>query len=143
LEQGREDHRLGEVGHADAEGLVRLQRVEGAAFLYRHAQQLQCIAHRADDVLRHRGRHHALCGAHEQRVVEGLAQARQGIGNSGLGDADNLSGAGQVGFGVDGIEDDKQVEIDLVQVHVRTLSGWVLSCRSYIGDECLYTRKIA
>ncbi|MCY1416692.1 hypothetical protein D9M71_322080 [compost metagenome] len=37
LEQRRQDHRFGEVGHADAIGLDRLLRVENAAFLHRHA----------------------------------------------------------------------------------------------------------
>ena len=107
LEQRRQHHRLGEVGHADAERLVRLRRAEGPAFLHRHPQQLQRIAHRADDVLRHWRRHHALRGAHEQRIVEGFAQAGKGVGNRGLGDADDLPGACQVRFGVDGVEDDE------------------------------------
>ena len=119
LEQRRQDDGLGEVGHADAVGLVRLGRGEGAAFLYRYAQQLQRIAHRSDDVLCHRRRHHALGGAHEQRVVEGFAQAGEGVGDGGLGNADDLSGAGQVGFGVDRVEDDEQVQIDLAEVHYR------------------------
>ncbi|MNN46104.1 hypothetical protein D3C81_1604700 [compost metagenome] len=38
LEQRRQNHRLGEVGHADAKGLVRLQGIEDAAFLHRHTQ---------------------------------------------------------------------------------------------------------
>ena len=62
LEQRGEDDRFGEVGHADAVGLVRLLRIEAAALLHRNPQQLQRVAHRADDVLRHRGRHHALGG---------------------------------------------------------------------------------
>ncbi|MCY1359365.1 hypothetical protein D9M69_459330 [compost metagenome] len=128
LEQRRQDHRLGEVGHADAIGLVRLGRVEGAAFLHRYPQQLQGIAHRADDVLRHGRGHHALGGAHEQRVVEGLAQAGEGVGNGGLGDADDLAGAGQVGLGVDGVEDDEEIEVYLVQIHAgRAPRGLFLS----------------
>ncbi len=127
LEQRRQDHRLGEVGHADAVGLVRLRRVEDTAFLHRHSQQRQRVAHRADDVLRHRRGRHALSGAHEQRVVEGLAQARQGVGHRRLGDADDLPGAGQVGFGVDRVEDDEKVEVDLAQIHYAALlllGGW-------------------
>ncbi len=121
LEQQRQNHCLGEVGHADAIGLGRLLRVENPAFLHRHPQQRQRVAHRADDVLRHRRGHHALGGAYEQRVVERLTQARQGIGHRRLGDADNLPGASQVGFGVDRVEDDKEVEIDLAQIHVVAL----------------------
>ena len=117
LEQRRQQQRLAEVGHADAEGLGGLGGDEGAAFLHRHPQQLERLTHRPDDVLRHGGGHHALGGAHEQRVVEGLAQARQGIGHRRLGDADDLPGAGQVGFAVDGIENDEQVEIDLARCH--------------------------
>lgn len=119
LEQRRQDDRLGQVGHADAESLVGLLRVEDAAFLHRSAQQRQGVAHRADDVLRHGRGHHALRGAHEQRVVEGFAQPRKGVGHRRLGDADNLPGAGQVGFGVDRIEHDEQVEVDLAEVHGR------------------------
>ena len=55
--------------------------------------------------------------AHEQRVVEGLAQAGKGVGYGWLGDADDLPGAGQVGFGIDRIEHDEQVQVDFVQVH--------------------------
>ncbi|MNH00354.1 hypothetical protein D3C79_595440 [compost metagenome] len=119
LEQRRQDDRLGQVGHADAEGLVGLLRVERAAFLHRSPQQRQRVAHRADDVLRHGCGHHALRGTHEQRVIEGFAQARQGIGHCRLGNADDLPGAGQVGFGVDRIEHDEQVEVDLAEVHGR------------------------
>ncbi len=117
LEQRWQDHCLGQVGHADAVILVGLQRVEDATFLHRYPEQRKGVAHRADDVLRHRCRHHALCRAHEQRVVEGLTQPCQCVGDRRLGNADNLSGAGQVGFGVDGVEDNEKVEIDLVQVH--------------------------
>ncbi len=130
LEQRWQDHRLGEVGHADAVSLARLQRVEDPALLHRHPQQRQRITHRTDDVLGHGRGHHALRGAHEQRVVEGLAQAGQSVGNSGLGDADNLSGASQVGFGVDGIKDNKEVEVDLAQIHSIALSCcfyWVVA----------------
>jgi len=114
-----------------------LQGVEGAAFLHRNTQQRQGTAHRADDVLCHGGGHHALGGAHEQRVIEALAQSRQGIGHGWLGDADNLPGAGQVGFGVDGVEDDKQIEIDLVQVHdaLALVIGKENAPRSYIAYE--------
>ncbi|GLK90839.1 hypothetical protein GCM10017655_39030 [Pseudomonas turukhanskensis] len=63
-----------------------------------------------------------------------------------MGDTDNLPGAGQVGFGIDGVEDDKEVEIDLAQIHCQRapdLIGIVLSIsQSYIGDECLYTPRI-
>ena len=38
LEQRRQNDRFGQVGHADAEGLVGLLRVENAAFLHRRAQ---------------------------------------------------------------------------------------------------------
>ncbi|MCY1413867.1 hypothetical protein D9M71_293040 [compost metagenome] len=117
LEQQRQDDGLGEVGHADAVGLVRLGGGEGAAFLHRHAQQLQGVAHRADDVLRHRRRHHALRRTHEQRIVEGFAQAGEGVGDGGLGDADDLPGTGQVGFGIDRVEHDEQVEVDFTEVH--------------------------
>jgi hypothetical protein len=103
---------------------------------------LQGISHRADDVLSHRRRHHALCGAHKQRVIEGFTQARQRIGNCWLSDADNLPGARQVGLGVDGIEDDKQVEVDLVQIHFTHAPQVVGISGSYIGDECLYTARI-
>ncbi|MNR19397.1 hypothetical protein D3C85_1361860 [compost metagenome] len=34
-----------------------------------------------------------------------------------MSDADDLPGTGQVGFGVDGIEDDEEVQVDLAQVH--------------------------
>ncbi|MNF92489.1 hypothetical protein D3C84_751350 [compost metagenome] len=121
LEQWRQDHRFGEVGHADAIGLDRLLRVENAAFLHRHAQQRERVAHRADDVLRHGRGHHALGGAYEQRVVEGLAQPGQSVRHRWLGNAHNLPGAGQVGFGVDRVEDDEKVEIDLAQIHYAAL----------------------
>ncbi|MNT06082.1 hypothetical protein D3C72_1407340 [compost metagenome] len=139
LEQRWQDHRLGEVCHADAKRLVRLQWVEDSAFLHRHPQQRQGIAHRADDVLCHGRGHHALSGAHEQRVVEGLAQPRQGVGNRRLGNADNLPGTGQVGFGVDGIEDDEQIQVDLAQVHGRCslLVLWV----DHILVMNVYTRR--
>lgn len=102
-------------------------------------QQLQRIAHRADDVLRHRRRHHALGGAHEQRIVERLAQAGKGVGNSGLGDADDLPGTGQVGLGVDGIEDDEKIQIDLVQVHCCALRR-VSEFADHISVMNVYTR---
>ena len=35
----------------------------------------------------------------------------EGVGNCWLGDVDDLSGTGQIGFGVDGVEDDEEVEI--------------------------------
>ena len=118
LEQRRQKNLLGKVGHADAVGLVGLLRIEAAAFLYRYAQQLQRAAHRSDDVLCHGRGHHALSGTHEQRIIEGFAQASQGVGYRRLGDADNLPGAGQVGFGIDGVEDDEQVEVDLGEIHL-------------------------
>ena len=116
LEQWRQDHRFGEVGHADAVGLDRLQRVEDAAFLHRHPQQGEGVTHGADDVLRHRRRHHALGGAHEKRVVEGFAQAGQSVRHRRLSNADDLPGAGQVGFGVDRVEDDEKVEVSQIDV---------------------------
>jgi hypothetical protein len=33
------------------------------------------------------------------------------------GDADDLAGAGQIGFSVDGVKHNKKIEIDLAQVH--------------------------
>ncbi len=138
LEQRWQDHRFGKVGHADAEGLVGLLRVEDAAFLHRGAQQCQGIAHRADDVLRHGRGHHALRGTHEQRVVEGFAQPRKGVGHCRLGDADDLPGAGQVGFGIDRIEHDEQVEVDLAEVHGRRSLLELLA--DHISVMNVYTR---
>lgn len=71
-------------------------------------------------------------------------QARQGVGHCRLGDADDLPGAGQVGFGVDRIEDDEKVEVDLAQIHCAALLFLdLVRCRkamriseTYIGDEC-------
>ena len=116
--------------------------LKDAAFLHGDAQLLQGIAYRADDVLRHWRGHHALGGAHKQRVIKGFAQARQGVGYGGLSNADDLPGAGQVGLGVDGIEDDKEVEIDLVEIHYTLALQVVGISGSYIGDECLYTMRI-
>ena len=139
LKQWRQENLLGEVGHADAVGLAGLLRVEGAALLHGDTQQLQGITHRADDVLRHGRGHHALGGAHEQRVVEGFTQAGEGVGNRRLSDADDLSGTGQVGLGVDGVEDDEEVQVHLGQVHAGSAPGASISI-DHISVMNVHTR---
>ncbi|MCY1177661.1 hypothetical protein D9M73_179770 [compost metagenome] len=81
-------------------------------------------------------------GAHEQRVVEGFAQSGQGVGHRGLSDADDLPGSGQVGFGVDGIEDDEEVQVDLAQIHgLRSCCVFAVASADHISVMNVYTRR--
>ena len=92
-------------------------RIEAAAFLNGHAQQLQGVTHRGNDVLRHGCGDHALGGPDKQRIIEGLAQTGEGVAHCRLCDAYNLTGAGQIGFGINGIKYNEQVQVDFTEVH--------------------------
>jgi hypothetical protein len=64
---------------------------------------------------RARGRLHPAVDPDEQRIVEQIAQPAQRLAQGRLAQADAGTGTGYVAFGDQGVESDKQVEVDGVQ----------------------------
>ncbi|MNV86243.1 hypothetical protein D3C71_1802580 [compost metagenome] len=59
---------------------------------------------------------HAAAGAHEQRVVEQVAQARQGRADGGLAEEQFFRGTGHAALVHQRFEHDQQVEVYTTQV---------------------------
>jgi hypothetical protein len=85
--------------------------------LRRDVQRLQRVADAVRDALGEGGRLHAGARAHEERIVEVPPQPRERIAHRGLGDRQPVGRPGQVPLGVDGIEHDEQVQVDLREFH--------------------------
>ncbi|MND98634.1 hypothetical protein D3C80_909950 [compost metagenome] len=84
---------LDEVGHGDAKGLPAQARVEAFADV---EGLLDLLQRRADRAFQGQGlgrRLHAPADAHQQRVVEQFAQARQGVAHRRLAEGQALGGA--------------------------------------------------
>ena len=79
-----------------------LRVIEGDVRAVDFARELDCAG----------GRPHALRAAHEQLVLQALAQPREGIAERRLGEADAARRARHVALGHQRVEDDEQVEVD-------------------------------
>ena len=66
--------------------------------------------------------HHAASAANQERVVEELAEATEGVAHRGLSDARALGGLGDAALARQGVEGDQEVEVDAVEV-VRGMSA--------------------
>ncbi|MCY1437228.1 hypothetical protein D9M71_533820 [compost metagenome] len=116
LDQGRQQAELDIVGQADAEHRRAGRRVEVGGAADRGGDGVQRRGEQGEDLLRPRGRLHLPSAAHEQRVVEQAAQARQRGADRRLAEEQLFRRAGHAAFVHQRLEDDQQVEIDAAQV---------------------------
>ena len=66
-----------------------------------------------------RGGAHAPAHAHQQRVAQQVAQARQGIAHRRLGQRQALGGAGDVLFTQQHVQNAQQVEVEVCDIHAK------------------------
>jgi len=107
-----------DVAHVDAEGLVRGRRVELRRLAQGLLQRHQGTAHGRRQALGARRGLHAGTGAHEERVLEQQAQARQALAHGGLGQVQQLGRTPHLAHAVDGVEHAQQVEIEVLDIHI-------------------------
>ena len=62
------------------------------------------------------GEHHAASASDQERVVEELAKATEGVAHRGLRHARTLGGFGDIAFAGQGVEGDQEIQIDAVEV---------------------------
>ncbi len=115
--QARQQAQLGIVVHRQAKG-PRSVRIEGFLGAKAGLQQMQGLAHRHVQGEGGGGGFQALGGAPEQRLVELFAQAGEGVAHRRLAAMQADRRARQVAFAHQGIEDQKQVEVELLQVQL-------------------------
>jgi hypothetical protein len=108
------------VGHRDAEAGGAAQRVE-ALDIERAANRLQRLRQRLPQVDGAPRRVDARAAAHEQRIVESLAQPAQRIADRRLGERQLAGRARDVAFGHEGFEHLQQVEVSGAVGHSRPL----------------------
>ncbi len=111
-----------EVGHGNAQGLPAQVRVEAFTDIQRLLDLLQ---RRADRAFQGQGlgrRLHAPADAHQQRVVEQLTQARQGIAHRWLAEGQALGGARDVLLAQQHVEDAQQVEVEGSYIHIANIT---------------------
>jgi hypothetical protein len=105
------------IAHRQREAALARGGVEARAFAQRALEALQCGAHLGDERARQRRRHHALPTALEQRVVKQLAQPPERVAHGGLRQVERARGRRDPTFRIDGVEDDKQVQVDPGDMH--------------------------
>lgn len=115
---GQHDH-LADVGHVDAEHPVGMRRVEILLLRQRAADAFDRVLQRQADLQRARRRHHALGGAHEERVAERGPQAVQCVADGRLRQAQMRCRAGRAPAGQDSLEHEQQVEVETRSAHPR------------------------
>ena len=76
--------------------------------------------------LRVRRGHHAARSAQEQFVAQQPAQPPQGIAHARLGDAQVLRRQRYPAVPVQGVEDDQQIQIQVLEIHVCALAIFTL-----------------
>jgi hypothetical protein len=116
LEQRRHDEVLGVVAQADAEGVLRRRGIEPGLrerALQRRETLAQGLAHR----LGPGGGHEAARRAHEQRVLEHVAQAGQRVARGRLAEAHPPRGARDGALVQQRLEHDGEVEVQLTEMH--------------------------
>ncbi|MOA26569.1 hypothetical protein D3C78_1473720 [compost metagenome] len=92
-----------------------MPRIEGLPAADAAAQAAQRLLDARRQLLGQRRRRHAAAVADEQRVVELLAQALQGMADRRLAEVQQRRRAGQVAFVVDHLEDAEQVQVEAAQ----------------------------
>ncbi len=113
---------LDEIGHGNTKGLAAVARVEAFVDVEGLFDLLQGRANRA---LQRQGlgrRLHASADAHQQWVIEQLAQARQGVTHGRLAEGQALGGTGDVLFTQQHIEDAQQVEVEIGCIHIPNIT---------------------
>ena len=113
----RQQTALQPVAQSDHEGALRVRHVEAALVAETTLQSAQRVAHRGDHGACPAGGHHACPLAHEQRVLETVAQPPQGVTHRRLGQVEHARRAGQGAFGIDSVEDHEQVQIEAGDMH--------------------------
>jgi len=107
---------LAVVRQADAEHRIAGGGVELGGAADRSGNRIQCWRQQGEDLVGPCGRLHAAAGAHEQRVVEQVAQARQGRADGRLAEEQFFRGAGHTALMHQRFKHDQQVEVYTTQV---------------------------
>ncbi|MNJ20982.1 hypothetical protein D3C77_153250 [compost metagenome] len=116
LEQLRQQGEFGVVRQADAKHRGAGGWIEVGSAADRGGDRIQRWREQGEDLHRPRRRFHAAPGTHEQRVVEQVAQARQGGADGRLAEEQFLCRTGHATLVHQGLEDDQQVQVDATQV---------------------------
>ncbi len=120
--QRRHADQLDVVGDGDGEALPAGRGIEEIAGIERVFDLLQRIADRRFQAQCARRRLHGAADAYQQRVVEQLAQAIEGIADRRLAERQPLCGAGDVAFAQQGVQHAKQVEVEVIDIHLMNLN---------------------
>ncbi|UGY13216.1 hypothetical protein HAP48_0032105 [Bradyrhizobium septentrionale] len=117
VDQRAQHWRLEIVAQADHEPLRRLRRIEAVGVGQRRLQAVERLAHRGDDLACQRRRRHHVVAAHEQRIVEHRAQPAQRMAHRGLCQIEAEAGPADAALGIDRVEHDEQVQVDVAYMH--------------------------
>ena len=110
--QARQGDGLEHVAHAQAQGHVQRERIEGVGLPHEGLQPAQVRLHLADDTTREFGGHHLVALAHEQRVAPQAAQAGQRVADGGLAQVQVPGRARDAAMLVDRVHDAKEVQVE-------------------------------
>ncbi len=94
------------------------RRIEGLAGDQAVFDLLQRMTDRSLQRQGSRRRLHGPADAHQQRVIEQLAQATQGIAHRRLAEGQALGGTRDVALTQQGVEHAKQVQVEVVDIHL-------------------------
>ena len=112
-QQGRKNQRLGVFPQRQMKVTARVFGNKIAALAEVHFQDLQRLPHLLNHVPRERRRHHVRPLAHEQRVLQKVAQSLQRMADRRLGKVQLLACASDVALAIDGFQHHEQVQVDL------------------------------
>ncbi|MNJ45680.1 hypothetical protein D3C77_407870 [compost metagenome] len=122
---------LDKVGHGNAQGLAAVAGVEAVAGIEGLFDLLQRRANRAFQRQRFGRWLHAPAYAHQQWVVEQLAQARQSVTDRGLAEGQTLGGARNILLAQKHVEDAQQVEIEVGYIHFANITHMKMKFLKY------------
>ena len=115
--QRRQEDRLADVAHVQAERPMRARRIVRVFLAQRGVEPAERLLDRGGEPLPLRRRGHPMLGAHEQRVAKHEPQPPQRVADGRLRHAEPLGGARDVAGRVHRVEGLQQVEVELPDVH--------------------------
>jgi hypothetical protein len=114
-DHARQQQQIGQIDRCQHHQPFRARRFEAGCRYHGPFDFGQGAAYRIGQLQGARGRLHPAVDPNEQRIVEQVAQPTQRLAQGRLAKADAGTGTGYVAFGDQGVESDKQVEVDGVQ----------------------------
>ncbi len=115
--QRRQDCGFHQLPKADLKISARMGWVKIAVFIKIYFQDLQRLAHFINHVAAEWGRHHVGAFADKKRVLQQFTQPLERVTHGRLRKLELAARAREIAFAINGLKDNKQIEIDLAQMH--------------------------